>query len=68
MSKARAPCLLDGDVNAAQPRPVHACESNQVAAGVNDRDVLRLFDLDGFLFGGGEHAPGVLEGKAHGVY
>jgi hypothetical protein len=38
-------CLVDGDVDAAKPRPIHARERREVGAGIDDRDIHRLADL-----------------------
>jgi hypothetical protein len=37
--------LVDGDVDAAKPRPIHPRERREVGAGINDRDIHRLADL-----------------------
>ena len=37
--------LVDGDVDAAKPRPIHAHESREIGAGIDDRDIHRLADL-----------------------
>ena len=50
MSKARDGAgLLDRDVDAAEPRVVHAHVGDEVAAGVGDGDVHGLTDLGGLL-------------------
>src|SRR5260370_27365930 len=40
--------FVDGDVDAAKPRPVHAPESHEIGAGIDDRDIHRLADLFAF--------------------
>ena len=42
--------LLDGDIDASQPRAVHANMGDQVATRIGDSDVHGLADFLGFLF------------------
>src|SRR6185436_18415231 len=76
IERARRVRLVDRDVDAADPRAVHADVGYEVAAGVDDGDVLRLADLVRALLGGGRHAARVLErhgslrsdGAGHGAF
>ena len=52
--------LLDGDINAARESVVHAVESNQHTARVNNSHVLRD-DSVGFLYGSGNEAVGFID-------
>src|SRR3954447_6939846 len=61
VERPRRERLVDRDVDAADPRAVHAHVRDEVAAGVDDRDVLRLPDLARALLSGGRHAAGILE-------
>src|SRR5262245_22388921 len=49
----RGKCLIDGNINAADPGPIHAYVRNQVPASVGDRNVHRLSNLCRLLLGGG---------------
>ena len=53
--------LLDRDVDAAEPGPVHADVGDEVAAGVGDRDVHGLSDLRGLLLRRGDDPSCVLK-------
>src|SRR6201999_3329642 len=37
--------LVDGDVDAAKPRPIHARKCREIGAGIDDRDIHGLTDL-----------------------
>ena len=64
MSNARGGVgLLDRDVDAADPRVVHADVRDEIATGVGDGDVHGLADLGGLLLSGGDHSLGVSESK-----
>src|SRR5271155_2548462 len=39
IESSRCECLLDGNIDAAEPRFVHAHVSNEMAAGICDRDI-----------------------------
>jgi hypothetical protein len=53
---AGGPCLLDGDVDGADPCIVHADVRDEVSAGVGYGDVHGLADFSGFFFCGGDDA------------
>src|SRR4051812_33145954 len=52
---ARGERLIDGDVDAAQPRFFHTNEGFQVASFVDDGNVHRLADVFGLLFSSSNH-------------
>src|SRR5829696_6741200 len=54
--------LVDGDVDGADPRPVHARVRDEVPPRVDHRYVHGLADLLSLALGGGDHPPCVLEG------
>ncbi len=56
-------CLVDRDVDAADPRAVHSDVSHQVAADVDDRDVGGLPVLLRLGLPGGDHTLGIVEGN-----
>ena len=58
---AGGPGLFDGDIDGAEPGVFHALEGEEIAAGVDDRDVHGLTDLFGLFGGGGDDAAGVGE-------
>lgn len=45
-------CFVDGDIDAAQPGPIHAREGEQVAPFIGDGDVHRLANFRRFRLGG----------------
>src|ERR1022692_2992703 len=53
---ARGVGLLHGNIDAADPRAIHANVGHDVAALVSHRDVHGLTDFLRFLFGGRDHA------------
>src|ERR1700761_3074595 len=54
-------CLLDGDVDAAQPGVVHTHVRDEVSTLVRDRDVHRLADLFRLLFSGCNDSSGIVK-------
>src|ERR1700761_5277646 len=54
-------CLLDGDVDAAQPGVVHTHVRDEVSTLVGDRNVHRLADLLSLLFSGCNDSSGIVE-------
>src|SRR5690606_24816530 len=57
----RRPCLVDRDVDAADPGAVLPHMRDEIAAGIDDRDVHGLSDLGGLLLCGGDDAARILE-------
>src|SRR5882757_10108024 len=45
IERLRGEGLVDGDVDAAKPHPIHAHESHEIGAGIDDGDIHRLADL-----------------------
>src|SRR5450631_2692318 len=52
IERAGGKCLIDRDVNAADPGPIHADMGNKISAFIDNRDVHRLSDFSRFLFSG----------------
>jgi hypothetical protein len=40
MSNAFGACLVVGNIDAAKPRPIHAHESREIGADIDDRDII----------------------------
>jgi hypothetical protein len=62
MSKAReVHAILNGDINRAAPRAIHADVRDQVAARIRDRDIHRLANFFCFLFRHGNHRACIIQ-------
>jgi hypothetical protein len=58
---SRCPCLVDRDVNAAEPGSVHSHVRDQSPAGIYDRNVIGDRELGGLQFARGNCASGFLK-------